>query len=144
MKRFIVILAALVVLAILGDFAYYRLGWYVDLRPQQPPSSFAEVEGNRIYITRSGRREAFEMRGINMGPGLPGKWATDFAIDKETYLRWFARIQEMGANTLRIYTIHASAFYEAFYEYNTGREEPLYLLQGVWVNDYILNSHRDA
>ncbi len=50
----------------------------------------------------------------------------------------------MGANTIRIYTIQSDTFYEAFYEYNEENETPLYLLHGVWVNDYVLNSHRDA
>ena len=59
-------------------------------------------------------------------------------------MRWFSYIQEMGANTVRVYTIQADDFYEAFYEYNLNREDPLYLMQGVWVNDYVQNSHRDA
>ena len=52
-------------------------------------------------------------------------------------MRWFQYIQEMGANTIRVYMIQAEDFYEAFYEYNSARENPLYLIQGVWVNDYV-------
>ena len=44
----------------------------------------------------------------------------------------------------RVYTILQDDFYEAFYEYNKDREEPLYLLHGLWVNDYVMYSHRDA
>ncbi|MGI5959144.1 MAG: family 2 glycosyl transferase [Massiliimalia sp.] len=99
-------------------------------------------------MQRDGKTVPFEIRGVNMGVGLPGEWATDYAIDKETYLRWFEWIQEMGANTIRVYTILQDDFYNAFYEYNTQREqegkEPLWLLHGVWVNDYVQNSHRDA
>lgn len=54
-----------------------------------------------------------------MGSGEPGEWSTDFAVDRETYLRWFGYIQEMGANTIRIYTVQSDTFYNAFYEYNT-------------------------
>ena len=35
-------------------------------------------------------------------------------------------------------------FYEAFYEYNKDREELLYLLHGLWVDDYVMYLHRDA
>ena len=67
---------------------------------------------------------------------------------QETYLRWFEQIQELGANTIRVYTILHDDFYNAFYEYNTQREaageEPLWLIHGVWVNDYTQNSRRDA
>ena len=144
MKKFILVIAVLVMLYIGWDYAYYRLGWYIDFHPNQEVSSFMRVEGDQIYQLTDNGRKQFEFRGVNMGSGEPGEWATDFAVDKDTYLRWFSYIQEMGANTVRVYTIQADEFYEAFYEYNRDRDEPLYLLQGVWVNDYIQNSHRDA
>ena len=144
MKKFVILIAALVALYIGWDFAYYRLGWYVDLRPDAEVTTFMEVQGEKIVRLTASGPEEFEIRGVNMGSGIPGEWSTDFAIDKETYLRWFAQIQAMGANVVRIYTIQADDFYEAFYEYNKDREEPLYLLHGVWVNDYIQHSHRDA
>ena len=57
-------------------------------------------------------------------------------------------MQEMGANTVRVYITLHDDFYNAFYAYNTAREaageEPLWLIHGVWVNDYVQNSHRDA
>lgn len=144
MKKFIIVIAVLVVLYIGWDYAYYRLGWYIDLHPDQAVSTFMCVQGDRIYQLTDDGEQPFEIRGVNLGSGEPGEWSTDFAIDKDTYLRWFGYMQEMGANTVRVYTIQADDFYEAFYEYNRDREEPLYLLQGVWVNDYVQNSHRDA
>lgn len=144
MKKYIIVVAALVVLYIGWDYAYYRLGWYIDLHPDEEVTTFMEIEGENIYQQTSEGKKEFEIRGVNMGPGIPGEWSTDFAIDKETYLRWFEQIQEMGANVIRVYTIQADDFYEAFYEYNKDREEPLYLLHGVWVNDYVQYSHRDA
>ena len=107
-----------------------------------------KTDEDTIYMERDGAYETFEIRGVNLGVGLPGQWATDYAIDQQTYLRWFEWIQQMGANTIRVYTIFQDDFYNAFYEYNTQREsqglEPLWLIHGVWVNDYVQNSHRDA
>ena len=122
MKKFVILIAALVALYIGRDFAYYRLGWYVDLRPDAEVTTFMEVQGEKIVRLTASGPEEFEIRGVNMGSGIPGEWSTDFAIDKETYLRWFAQIQAMGANVVRIYTIQADDFYEAFYEYNKDRE----------------------
>lgn len=144
MKKFIIFLASLVVLYLIWDFAYYRLGVYIDLHPGKAVSAFMEVQGDKLYQKTDDGDQEYKIKGVNLGCGMPGEWATDFAVDKKTYLRWFAWIQEMGANTVRVYTIQADDFYEAFYEYNKGREEPLYLIQGVWVNDYVQNSHRDA
>ena len=53
----------------------------------------------------------------------------------------------MGANTVRVHITHDD-FYNAFYEYNTAREEaneePLWLIHGVWVNDHIQTPTADA
>ena len=144
MKKFIIAVFIVVLLAFAANEAYYRFGFYIDLSPNAPVTTFMTTDEDTIYMIKDGKKEPFEIRGVNMGVGLPGEWATDYAIDEETYLRWFAWIQEMGANTIRVYTILQDDFYNAFYEYNKDREEPLYLIHGVWINDYIQNSHRDA
>ena len=148
MKKFIIIAICAVVLYVGWHTAHYRLGVYIDFHPDAPITTFMKTDEQYIYMERNGEYEQFEIRGVNMGVGIPGEWATDYAIDKETYIRWFGYIQELGANTLRVYTILHDDFYNAFYEYNIAREEaglePLWLIHGVWVNDYTQNSHRDA
>ena len=147
MKKFIISVSTLVVLGAVCWYAYFALGIYVDLHPGAPVTTFMTADEDTIYMERDGEYTPFEIRGIDLGAGIPGEWATDFAIDKETYLRWFGYIQELGANTIRVYTILHDDFYNAFYEYNTQREklgeEPLWLLHGVWVDDYSHNSHKD-
>ena len=144
MKRFIIAACAAVALGFLAYTAYYQFGVYLDLRPDVPVESFMTVEGKTIYMEKDGVRTPFEIRGVDLGAGVPGHWATDYAVDKETYLRWFRQIQELGANTIRVYITLHDDFYNAFYEYNKDREEPLYLIHGVWINDYMFFSHRDA
>ena len=144
MKKFIIIVSALVAIYIFGDYAYYHLGWYIDMNPGKPVTTFVKTEGKEFRILKDGQWENFEIKGVNIGSGEPGQWSTDFDIDEESYYHWFGYIQEMGANTIRVYTIQADEFYNAFYAYNRGREEPLYLIHGVWVNDYVQNSHMDA
>lgn len=144
MKKFIIIVSLVVFLLVLSDMAYYRWGIYIDFNPNKPPETFIKTEGQNIYINKDGVYEILEIKGVNMGLGIPGKWATDYAIDKETFIRWFEYIKDMGANTIRVYTVLHDDFYNAFYEFNKDREDPLYLIQGVWVNDYVQNSRRDA
>lgn len=148
LKKFIIAVSVVIVLIFAWNVAYYRLGIYIDLHPNAPVTTFMTTDEDTIYMQRDGEMVPFEIRGVNMGVGIPGEWATDYAIDGETYQRWFAQIQELGANTLRVYTILHDDFYNAFYEYNIQRElageEPLWLIHGVWVNDYVQNSHRDA
>lgn len=144
MKRFITIVSALVVLYIAADTAFYRLGFYIDFHPSQAVTTFTRADEDTLYLNTGSGYAPFEVRGVNMGSGYPGEWSTDFAIGEETYLRWFREMKDMGANTLRIYTVQSDSFYNAFYAFNQDNPDPLYLIHGVWVNDYIQNSHRDA
>ena len=144
MKKYLIIVAALLALVLLGDTLYYRLGIYIPFPSDEPINVVSKIEDGQIAISKEdGSYEVMEIKGVNMGSGVPGYWSTEFHVDKETYLRWFSMIQDMGANVIRIYTILSEDFYNAFYEYNLDREQPLYLIQGVWVNDYVLNSHHN-
>lgn len=147
MKKFIICISMLVLLSIVGWYAYFVMGIYINFNPNTQPTSFMTTDEDTVYIEKDGEKVPFEIRGVDLGAGIPGEWATDFAIDYDTYQRWFQQIQELGANTIRIYTILHDDFYNAFYDYNLQREadgkEPLYLLHGVWVDDYSHNSHKD-
>ncbi|MBR2062464.1 MAG: hypothetical protein IJ969_04020, partial [Anaerotignum sp.] len=125
------------------DYFYYYNG---DLYfPKDGKTTyFSKAEGKQLYIDEGDGFEVFDLRGVNMGLGKPGHFATEAAVTKEEYLRWFGQIRDMGANVVRIYTIGPEAFYDAFYEYNKENAEPLYLIHGVWVDDYLLNSSYGA
>ena len=144
MKKFIIIISIIILVLLALDWLYFYEGVYLDLGKEKTIEYFMKVDGEEIYMKKGDSFEPFEIRGVNLGSGLPGEWATSFAIDEETYLRWFKYIQDMGANTIRIYTIQNDTFYNAFYKYNKDNKNPLYMIHGVWVNDYVLNSHRDA
>ncbi|MBQ8589595.1 MAG: hypothetical protein IJ486_03985 [Firmicutes bacterium] len=144
MKRFLTICVVCAFLFASINFLLNYQGVYVDLDPYAPVTTFVETRGKEIWLDRGEGYELFEIRGVDMGAGIPGEYATDFGIDKETYLRWFEQIQAMGANTVRVYTIHHEDFYEAVYEYNVNNPDPLYFIHGLWVDDYVQNSHRDA
>lgn len=144
MKKFIITISAIILVLLAFDWLYFYEGIYFNFGEDKPAQYFMKVDGEEIYMQKGDAFEPYEIRGVNLGSGIPGEWSTSFAIDEETYLRWFSYIQDMGANTIRVYTIQNDTFYNAFYKYNVNNENPLYILHGVWVNDYILNSHRDA
>ncbi len=144
MKKFIITVTTIILVLLLFDWLHFHEGLYLDFGGEDSVEAFMKADSEEIYMERDGKYRPFEIKGVNLGSGIPGEWATSFSIDGETYKRWFKYIQEMGANTIRVYTIQNDTFYNAFYEYNKDNPDPLYLLHGVWVNDYILNSHRDA
>lgn len=143
MKKYIVIVSLIIAALFAFDYAYYHLGWYISIGEKQP-KIFVKTEDEKILIKQNGEFTEFEIRGVNLGSSIPGQWSSDYAIDMETYLRWFGQMSDMGANTVRVYGVQSEAFYKAFYNYNQNNKKPLYLLQGVIVNDYMQYSHRDA
>ncbi len=143
MKKFLIACAILIAAYLSFDYIYNVSGFYLFKKDET--TTVMHVEGKDMFITdENGEHTLFEMKGVDIGLGIPAHFATDYAIDKETYLRWFELIQEMGANCIRVYTILQADFYEAVYEYNIDNENPLYVVHGIWVDDYIHNASVDA
>lgn len=81
----------------------------------------------------SGGWKPFIVKGVNLGPALPGKAFTEFPTDESVYYRWFLMIAGMNLNTVRVYTLLPPAFYRAFRAYNVAHpERELLLLQEIW------------
>lgn len=87
---------------------------------------------NHIFeIHADGMWKPFFVKAVNLGLGLPGYFPGEYAIKKRTYRVWFDQMYALGFNTVRIYTLHPPAFYEALNEFNKNGGR-LFLLQGIW------------
>lgn len=143
MKKYLFFILFCIICYISYDYiVYYNGDFYLSSKEQT--KSFTKVQDKKLWINEGNGFEVFDIRGVNIGLGKPGKFATEYSITKEEYLRWFRQIQDLGANVIRTYTITHEDFYEAFYEYNKDNPKPLYLIHGVWVDEYLLNSHKNA
>lgn len=143
MKKFLMAAVPAVLLVFLLDWLYFSAG-VLYLPRWGAPDYFARAEGDALYLDRGDGFETLDLKGVNLGLGKPGHYATDLAITKEEYLRWFQQIKDLGANVIRTYTLAGEDFYEAFYAFNRDNPDPLYLLHGVWVDDYLINSSYSA
>jgi len=104
----------------------------------------SKVEGKNFYIYAEGKWEIKFLKGVNVGAAKPGTFPGELAITKDEYLRWFKAIGEMNADVIRVYTTMKPVFYDALYKYNKTAEKPLYLMQGVWVNEEDISAINDA
>jgi len=118
-----------------------RNGGSGELRRRAGP-----VEGDYSYEARVGK-DYLEVRnaegawhdvfvkGINIGPALPGRFASEAPEDEATWSAWLGNIADLGANAVRVYTLQPPAFYRALARHNAGPEAArLWLLQGVWAD----------
>lgn len=139
MKKFLIIVASIIALCFAFDYAYYYHGG-LYLPHREAPIYTSKAEGDQLLIDRGAGFEPFAIKGVNLGAGTVGHHAAQQAVSKIDYLRWFGQIQALGANVIRIYTLGSADFYDAFYEYNLDNPDPLYLIHGVSVDDYLMNA----
>ncbi|MDF2568202.1 MAG: hypothetical protein K0R90_1658, partial [Oscillospiraceae bacterium] len=103
-----------------------------------------KAEGNYFYVFKKGNWEKQFMKGVNIGAGRPGIFPGELSITYEEYYRWFQYISDMGANSIRVYTTLRPQFYNALYDFNQKAKNPLYLFQGVWMNEEDIQSLNDV
>lgn len=144
MKRFVITISCLLAALLLAFGGYYAAGLHLKTGARGEVSCAVRTQDGRILRSTQAGWQEFEIRGVDLGSGLPGAWATDYAVDEETYLRWFEQIGALGANVIRVRSVQSPGFYRALHDFNAQAESPLYLLQGIRADEYAQNSHMDA
>jgi hypothetical protein len=95
----------------------------------------SKVDGTSIQVFKNDAYEDIFLKGVNIGATKPGYFPGELAITKDEYQHWFQMIKDMNANAIRVYTILNPAFYDALYDFNKNQDDPLYFMQGVWINE---------
>ncbi|MBQ4214046.1 MAG: hypothetical protein II673_02625 [Ruminococcus sp.] len=124
---------------------YYYEGTIEKDAPQQQNEEFTDTvndlsykfktEGKSFYVYKNGGWQEEFMTGVNIGASEPALFPGDLTISYDTYLRWFEYISEMNCNCVRVYTTMRPQFYLALRDFNEKAEKPVYLYQGIWVNE---------
>lgn len=142
MKKFIIIL---IILAIIPLYLFLKPKTYVpEIETQNGIRHSAIIDDDVFQVLKNGTWENLTVKGVNIGMTRPGTWPGEAGISYEEYYRWLEKIGEMNANTIRIYTIHPPAFYDALHDYNLHHEEKIYLFHGVWIDEEPLVASLDA
>jgi hypothetical protein len=102
------------------------------------------VNQDILEVYRDGMWKELTIKGVNIGIAKPGFWPGEAGITFEEYYRWMDQIAVMGANTIRVYTIHPPGFYQALWLHNLNAATPLYVMQGIWINEEKLGETLDA
>lgn len=113
------------------DFSLYR-------RAEIP---FSAV-GDYLGIWNGTGFDKLFLKGINLGVSVPGTQPGELAATREQYSRWIRMIGEAGFNSIRTYTLHYPRFYQELALYNNAHpDKPIYLFQGIWLHEGILNNN---
>jgi hypothetical protein len=107
----------------------------LSTRPRPAVTTVAARAGRRVLEIRdaAGKWTPMWIKAVNLGAALPGKYPSEFPPNDGTYDRWIALIADMGANAIRVYTIHPPHFYAALRAWNLAHpKNPVWLIHGVW------------
>ena len=135
MKRYLIIGIMILAIIIAYNVLSIYTGIYINFNKKDVNNN-VYVDNKKIYINN----EELKIKGVEINSCYPGHNFSDYKIDKETYLKWFNQIQEMGANTIKATNRFNPEFYEALYEFNKRNEKPLYLLQCIEIEEYDTNN----
>jgi hypothetical protein len=106
-----------------------------QIRVRPATTTVAARVGKRILEVpdAGGRWSPMWIKAVNLGAALPGKYPSEFPPNDSTYERWIALLADMGANAVRVYTIHPPHFYAALRNWNLKHPaHPIWLIHGVW------------
>lgn len=96
----------------------------------------SKVDDGVFQIYKDDEWKKIIIKGVNIGP-------VSSDIKEKDYIKWFHEIGEMNANSIRVNTLQSPEFYNALITYNKNTEKPIYLFQGVLIDDVLLNEIQD-
>ena len=108
------------------------------IRPPVSPDNpiRVPVRAGRDYLeTREadGSWTPLFIKGFNLGAARPGAFPTGFPNEVDVYVYWLSTMSNLGANTVRLYTLLPPEFYDALVKHNRAHpDRRLWLIQGVW------------
>ena len=101
-----------------------------------PATAQFRTNGDFFEIDRGQGWQKFLIKGVDLAIAKPGYYPGDLAATRADYDRWLAGIAELGANVIRVYTLHYPVFYQAFRDWNVNHpDQPLYLMHGIWLDE---------
>jgi len=132
MRRFIAIVTIILIGVIISFYVY------VDRTNRSDVDFTFKTVGKDICVRDGENFNIFIPNGVTLTATQPGVIPSGNKVTYETYLKWFALMQDMGINTVKVDALMPGRFYRAFRDYNIEREEPLYLLQGIYFDEVAL------
>jgi tetratricopeptide (TPR) repeat protein len=111
----------------------------VEFPPYQRPAQLQvpfRAQGDFFQRRAGSNWEPVYLAGVTLSGAMPGYYPSDSSVDPAEFGRWLNQIGDLGANSIRVYSIMPPAFYRMLAEYNKAHaSRPLYLIQGVGCGD---------
>lgn len=105
---------------------------------------FTKTNGKDIYIVKNNEWKKMNIIGVNLDPAKPGVFPSENIVKEDEYLRWIQYIYDMGINCIRVPNLMSQNFYNSLEKFNKDKENPIYLMQGIYFDEVNLKDGYDA
>ena len=93
--------------------------------------SLTKTEEQAVYFYENGEFVPFQMKGVLFHNFYPGSGRNDYLLPEGMQQEWMQAVSDMNANTLYIPYLMPAEFYREIKDYNEKAKIPLYLIQGI-------------
>lgn len=138
MKKFLVAATLVFILALgfLGDIIANKITARND-------TYFVKANKEEINIVIDKKWQKLDIVGVNLDSNKPGNFSNEKKVTEKEYLNWLTIIDDMGANCVKVPDIMESDFYSALEKFNKDKEEPIYVIQGIYFDEIDLKNGED-
>ena len=99
-------------------------------------NQISKVVDNNFQVYKNDNWEKLYIKGVNIAN-------TSSDMKEKEYIKWFQQIGEMNANSVKVNNVQTPEFYKALSKYNKSSENPIYLFQGILINEVLLDEMQD-
>lgn len=138
MKKFLVVstLLFILVVGLIGDIVTNKI-------TAQSDTYFVKTNDEEIYIAKDKKWQNLEIVGVNLEASKPGYFPSEQAVTEEEYFNWLTIVSDMGANCVKVSDIMDHSFYNALDKFNKDKDEPIYVIQGIYFDETDLKNGDD-
>lgn len=104
---------------------------------------FAKVDDKDFHIVKNGEWHKIDLIGVNLSSSKPGYFPSEHKVTEEEYLRYIKYIYDMGANCIKIPHLIGHEFYNALNKFNEDKDNPIYIIQGIYFDEESLKDGYD-
>ena len=107
-------------------------------------SRIVKTNGQELQIYQDKQWETLVVKGVELSAFQPGYGRFETGISKKDVLKWLEEIDELHANVIKVPYIQSPNFYAAIYDYNLNKENPLYVIHEIMLDERAALKNYDA
>lgn len=138
----VIILISITTIVSYQKYFSYKLN--KDFEESSAYSRLVKTEDKEIKIYKDKSWQTIDLKGVELSSFKPGYGRFKTGISKSEVKEWLDLIGEMNVNVIKIPYIQPTSFYSAIYDYNLEREDPIYIIHEIMLDEKAVLTNYNA